>query len=582
MTTLSTITHPRDEVEKKVNFFVDYFKFYNRRIGNLHFYRFDTPLQIIDKMRFQVTNNFDNGFIYFSNHLDRLSKDDFELISKCSTKHKFIRRLQEVHRSNKKMQLILWKSRRLKLNLNELYLDLDSNQTNYVVEAITNLLGCKHKLATHREGLIYLSGLLVSLFRYKGLDRREIDEKLASIFSRDIYTFPFPTNIEKIEDKDHRHNQKQNYISTRNFKQQFDGLKTSLEREPYKSKAIFKLENISYEHNESLSVRYGSMELVSFNDPRIQKLVPLCQKNDLADDFFEGDNFMLIIADVYRYSSKNDSQLYSTVESGVEYIKSKLNSPYPKLNTRHYLITNNFEQIGTGRLFEPSIARIRKYDRPRLQNNAFMALENANYLLSTKLIYLEDLFQRAERTNDPAEYWRYLENLVPLDKNNQKQVKSLVSRAITKLYKKELFLEYREFFINELANSFDPDRRNEILGSQKDLYMKRKYDELDYHEIGRRIGDNAFVKLLLKYMRKHPSRANHESYTSYVKGILTEAYELRNMIIHTGEFNDNLHHKIKVSFPGIVRLFRQFCIQAVLNAKNRNHDFDKLIMSKIK
>jgi len=84
-----------------------------------------------------------------------------------------------------------------------------------------------------------------------------------------------------------------------------------------------------------------------------------------------------------------------------------------------------------------------------------------------------------------------------------------------------------------------------------------------------------FIKHLQKLYLKHRSRRNLSNVKNYYLGVLIEAYELRNMKIHSGRCHKKLEMKLVHLFPRLVNRFRNVLLHECKNIKSKN--FDELI-----
>ena len=103
---LSDIKHPDKNVEEKVNFFADYYRFINSRVGYIKQFRLDTPESIINKIYWQLLTNYYKSKPYVTNYLGQLTKLDIETIGKIVLQTRKVRLLQKLTEEEKPFNTI--------------------------------------------------------------------------------------------------------------------------------------------------------------------------------------------------------------------------------------------------------------------------------------------------------------------------------------------------------------------------------------------------------------------------------------------------------------------------------------------
>ncbi len=79
MSLLYSLQNSSPLIEKKVNFFHDWFLFYANKVGRLYDFELDNPSSLIEKIIFQIENNFDKCIPYIDDYFksNYFINDDF-------------------------------------------------------------------------------------------------------------------------------------------------------------------------------------------------------------------------------------------------------------------------------------------------------------------------------------------------------------------------------------------------------------------------------------------------------------------------------------------------------------------------
>lgn len=260
MTYLNQITHRNPNIQEKVNYFADYFHFVNNKLGKIPEIQFENHLSLVTKITYQIELNLKKSTPYLTNYFsnDLLNPDKFigrfPHASICSAQ--IVDYLSE---NDKRRVKWIKENPDFLSNLNSLRIELETSMIDEALTSLISFLRCKHKLKTHSDVIAYLTRIIVTEFRFRGHSKEDVSRIISKIMSDDLEEFPFPKNI--IEQK-HIENYKElkaHFISSRDFKSQFEGIKNLFEKEEETSYFVFRIFGLSMKELEKTEIEYDNI-----------------------------------------------------------------------------------------------------------------------------------------------------------------------------------------------------------------------------------------------------------------------------------------------------------------------------------
>jgi len=231
--------------------------------------------------------------------------------------------------------------------------------------------------------------------------------------------------------------------------------------------------------------------------------------------------------------------------------------------------------IGGSNAFRTAPTQYHPYELVPLANNdIFKKLGKFKASPAAQIMYsIEPQLIKALKSKISADYWQYLESLIPpkiVGDRANKQVKDTVSRIL--LLNEKITSDNRIF--ETLIHAFDLfnggyDRLGveykAMPAIQKQMRQRQvpaPVRKLNY----------PFVAELLKEHDAPMDAAYYEKARQYYQGILTEAYAIRNFDVHAGTGNNRALIKIQKTLPGMIFRFRGLIFDAIKEYPNATID----------
>lgn len=567
------ITHPNELTQKKVRYFANYYAFAINQLGKSAEFELENFHSLIDKIIFQMENNPTTKSIpYIESYLNH------PLLSPTNKYFREIKRASEVstvfaaflNESNSgKKAWVCNGSNLLKLKRFRTY--LRKYMLKNAVKAIISFLACEHELGEHKDDLRFFTRLVAVELFYSQPDRKELVNIISRIMSRDIKVFPFcpvflkrnKGNIEKAKEK---------FLENRTFVQQFEGIRSAFRENPMKKFFIFRVGNI--EADSDFQFDFEEVRLISKDSSRIQSVKRIFFEKGFDDpNFFENSFGMYAIVEhltkgPVSFSAKGAQKKVLDAIGHVNQVCGTSGC----VDKSSFLYTDDFVNIGGS---VSLLGQIRKLDPIQVHK---LRISNLSGYLRTKKIKAKKRFQEIEKIYLGAtksgkidDYWRYLEAIM----GGQPFKEKVVQIVAPKLYQTEeaqlkayLLSCFSLFNVNPTVLGTTPEKQKEI------FYRIRTEEDFDLGLIRSEI-DNEFVIDLCNLI----SDLKSSDRQLYVRGIINEVQEQRNLIQHSGKVGTKSELKLLESLPSILHAFRAEVInQMRQNPKLELNEIIKLMV----
>ena len=581
---LNFITNPNPKLQEKMRFFADHFLFVNEYLGRLPEVPFDNPYSLLDKIIFQIENNFKRSYIYLPNYFNQF----FSFYNQL-TNRKEILKIEGLYKqylleSNK--NLWIQNNPSFLIEIKKLHEDYQNTLFDDNFSSLFSFLKCPHALKKHEKEIKYCIQILVSQFRFNGYSKNHINSSIDRILSSD--KFPFPPEIIEIKENDERDKAEKEFLEKRSFKDQFYGLKHLLIRPKFQSgNFIYCIENcsLSEELNNTFNVRFDKVTFVSPQHESVKELKKdFKEKSDrfiykTNKDFFSNNNLLAYVNlnyDAIDYAKEDGLKI---VEQELQQFNKHIETEL-QVNITDYLFSENLLIISNGSisLSEQNSRQIESKDLRYLEKNVHEVLRNNSSKAKLQILHNENVFFKTLSTNEISSYWQYIENICwasniisfPKVRDN-----------FSKVLLNQVNALQREFLsqINLMVFPFGIDYK-ELGLDDSDIFiplsgvLKKMNPDFNIISLEKKI-KNYFLKEVIKYYKNFNSREQNKKWIEYFKSLLIELYDYRNAELHSGTVNEFTKIKLQTVMPSLISYVRW---QIIYSCKaNPNLDFEELI-----
>lgn len=580
MPKLSTITHIEPNIAEKVNYFADYFQFTNQRLGEFSLMQFENPLSLVDKVIYQIETNFvEKSTPYLTNHFSNsfFSETEFlEQFPSGNTCNSNIEHYLSDRLSNRGRKRFIEGTPLFLAELKALRNGLRENIIDLTISSLISLLRCKHKLRHHIESINFWILVLVTEFRYRNYSFKDIQDIPSKIMSNDINEFPFPKGIEAKSNQKNYDKLREGYLKTMGFEGRFLAIKSLIEKDSNICHFLFRINNLSSMDKE-FKLIYDDVTLISPYHTEMKLVRSSVRKKFCSKEFFKSKNKFIIGYIQLEFYSRDIavSLAISKIKNAVNYLNRKMKSE-SRLDINFYLMSKDFTYASSGRTFKEDLKKIDERDFLQLDDNPFSYFRALSSNTIKSFLLFEHNYQTAIRENDISKLWQYLENIIATNsafKGVEKE-KDVISNI--------LLLNYRKYSKNQLrydfastVSPFSIDSNSIGLTNREQEYIFSNRYEINPNKYKAKI-KRPFVSELIKLYEKNASRRNLSQVKEYYMSLLTEGYELRNMMIHRGETHPKVELKMKLLFPLLVARFRKNLIDEL--KKYDGTDFSEVLV----
>ncbi|MCV2484340.1 hypothetical protein OD917_05365 [Flavobacterium sp. SH_e] len=542
------INHPDPQIEKKVNFFYDYYLFTVSQMGRNSDFEIDNFQSLTEKIVYQIDHNFELCNAYLLSYLTHplLQSDnkyfkelnDHETISALFTELRISLRKRD---NDAKNIAKIEASKKLKKHL----VNLKKYMFKNALYSIISYLACEHDIAEHKEDLKHYTRIIAVELFFQKKSKADIRNLFDKILSRDIEVFPFSNHLKKDNLKDKEELQK--FIENKSFREQFEGILNYLKKPAKKNYFIFRIGNIICE--EDLLFKFNDLVFCTKNDSKMMSIINSYEKKRESSDINFFDSEFHLFAIVSQNINHEREDVTIAINKAYDYLShiNKTCNTSGFIDKNSYLFTEDFINVGYNISWSGTANRLNKQSTSFLAHNSpfeFLArkrIKSKNHFLS-----FEDIYIKAKTNNNIDEYWRYLENLIKIP----------LKEKFANFIENDLVLTEIALTENYIANilslwNYNEKRTKLTFEEQKSLILKMQKENFQYEEI-LSITENEFLKDLIEYR----ASLKEKKIKDYSLRILNEIYAQRNFIQHSNKIHEKTKLKLEATIPILLSCFR--------------------------
>jgi hypothetical protein len=559
MTFLNQITNPEKLIETKVNFFADYYNYIASQIQESDNLEIENYLSLMEKMIFQIVTNLDNCSKYIDSYLTHpLIQKENNYFKEFKNYTLVFNLFEEYKRNSRSSHKTTWikNNPNFKLALIRFSIELKKVMFKKSLKEIISFLKCSHHISEHLNDFIHHTNILVSEFLLSNNAKEDVIETFNKIITRDIDSFPFSKIFLKTN-KNNLEQAKKDFLESRTFNQQFEGIFHYLKEKKKSEYYIFRIYNIKTD--KSFKFKYDQ---VTFYHPEHRKFKGINKKlNELpfSGKFFS-DKDMILATIKINNSSKKISELIAvnTIKKELEFLENscKSNSLF---EYHSYLKTQNFQDIGSKWSRKENSHTISESNKRQLNKNPFILLKNVNEQCKKHFLNYEYLFVKAQVSGMPEDYWHYFETLFKIITGNiTNLINTVASILVLSSHQCEkTIIEY--YIINSIVNS----NANQLNLSETDFRKIRNSNKQNLLSLANDV-THPFINYLLERKKINP---NYRELKAFYSRIFWDCYSQRNSVIHSFQRNQKVLMSIDTKLPNLVLRFRNTLINSMVENK---------------
>jgi hypothetical protein len=581
MPRIKRITNPNKLVEEKVNYFLDQITHVTTYAGWHWHLELESPISLLEKIIFRLTNDNEYRLTYFDNYFKHSFFTSDTFWSRYKTYpdiEKLATQYNQLGKKQKGAKISLLSDVSFHNNLQILHKDLTHKMASDLMNGVIKTVLCPHKLEdlvphtneTHAAALKSIACALVSAYIFKGYTKGEISEIITKVFSKDATTFPFPPHVKT-------KTQRKKHLAKGTLKNQLHGFTNALKLDQERGIIMVKVYGGIFP--QTFEFKYNQVDFYGKNHSIVRLIKGKMASTDIVDFFSEGD-YILATAEIGWHSQ------HSLLDNIVKKIRGEL-APLSASLDRNFNVdtTTNYIWLSTRNEYKGMAWSSRKFDNPiperaleQLSDNAYQALGKLKGTAVNWFLKYEPLFVQAHMNCSISDYWLYLEILLSYNQT-RKAVMDNISSIV--LLNEKLMNDRR--ILTTIVDSFTPFSGGfQLLNVTKEKWRK-VIPSIRKGKIPREIRnvDYPFLKELINEYDNQLDAAYYKKAKVYYSGILTEAYEYRNFIVHSGSASDASKDKLASTLPNIVVRTRWAFFNALKNGEH-NTPFDLIIENLVK
>ena len=435
MPAIKRITNDNSDVEAKVNYFIDRFNHHVLYGGTEWHMELENQLSMIEKILFQLTGDPDHWVVYIDNYLGHEYFNDplhwkrypaYENVAKVISAYKVAKNVTE------KKQLLDQSS--FQKGLERLREELSFHMPENLMSLLMSIFLCAEPLEGHEhiEKLNLVTKLMVSEGYFCGKSYNDLHEVINRIFynrnekSYGDRQFPFPAEVKKSGRK--------KYLNARSLENQISGFKSVMQRNPHHGIVVMRVFG-SIRLPDDYEFRYND---VYFLGPKAKKILKIKatipeQNKDFIEFFKDEDCFYLASNQEWFSYFNIKYRMREFVREQLEYVSAILHRSMEVDHTDSFITaTRQWKFVGGTYSFASDATRFRSDQLDVLNNNnVYKALAACKKSPAAQLIFsTEPQLIRALKSGITADYWQYLEALIPMNLKGKKQIKEVVPKIL--------------------------------------------------------------------------------------------------------------------------------------------------------
>lgn len=588
---MSLITDESDvNLEKKENFFADYFNYLNKNLGLYSHLEFETPLSLCDKVVFQIENNPNHMIGYLDYYLKHIFFESggftnrFEyykklrpLIDEYIEKEKVSDKKEYIDTSN------------FLENLKNYIEELKTSQIEVVIELLYTMFHCQHTIEEHKDDITHLTQIIVSHLRFSDKKEKDIDKLIKSIMSQDKNDFPLPKLILSKRNGDNYDEIVDAFFENLDFLGQLRGIINFVENDDEWGYNLIRIFKLQLPVNKSIN--YGNVEILNPKNEKFDKIKTKIRGRERLEkvwhEFTETEGASVAVVKGLWNDERTLNKSIREVQRTVDHINNRLglNAYLDPFEVRW---TSNFEGMGYIQKYNKSSEELSKDDIGKLKgDNLFELLRDNPSNAANTLKSAEKFYNRALISNDVSDYWHYLECIIPLKKSSKEKVDKQVKSAcasilmLNRKYKfHDIIAFYLYYFLDGTYNSSDDKRTENSFSRVESMIIRRNNSWNIAFEESASFEHHPIIKELREISEERDSNDNIKNEYKYFYGIFHELYEIRNTYIHRGITNKYAERKLSLIIPKFIRTIRGEILEEV--KKHKQIEMESIIENIIK
>jgi hypothetical protein len=573
MTFLNQITNPEKLIETKVNFFADYYNFVASQIQESDNLEIENYLSLIEKMVFQINTNLNNCSKYIDSYLTHPLIQKENSYFKEYKNYSLVSNLfEEYKRNTKPNRKTRWISDNpnFKLALIRFSIELKKVMFKKSLKEIISLLKCIHNIAEHKNDFIHHTNILVSEFLLSNKAKEDVIKTFNKIITRDINIFPFSTTFLR-KNKNNLLQAKKEFLETRTFDQQFEGIFHYLKEKKRNEYFIFRIYNIKA--NKSFKFKYNEVTFYHPEHRKFDEFSKQIKEIPFSAKFFSEKDMILAIIKIQNSSKKISEQIaINTIKKELEYLEFSCTSN-SLFEYHSYLSTLNFKDLSSKWSQKENSHTISERNEISLKMNPFILLKNVNKQCKEHFLNYEYLFVKAQVSRTPEDYWHYFETLLKvISENTTNLINTIASILVLSSHQCEKSL-IENYIVNSIVNS----NESQLNLSQSEFKILRNSKKQNLLLKAKDV-THPFINHLFERKNINP---NYRELKAFYSRIFWDCYSQRNSVIHSFQRNEKALLSIDTKLTNLVLRFRNTLIESMIENKEMtfNEQIDLLTIN---
>lgn len=574
------ITNPIKSISDKVNFFADYFDFALMNFGRLGFQQLENHKSLLEKIKFHLDNYSGNSNQYIKHYFENqyLSHKDWLIAEYYSNEWKIINKLKLktfVNLSNENQR------NELNKEITKLIKKLDESLFENALNKIIVTISCTQPLKKHNHSEIfeYYTNLILSEFIFAGFPKEDLKKVFDKILANEVKLennevltdVPLPQTL--LDIKNNPDNKPEifyaaveKYLQNRTLQQQFEGIYHLFKGSSNDKTYVFKLSNVST--SKSISLIYNN---VLFSNQLKKKYVKRGITSKIFRTFFNGKGNLFAEVTVKENNGEvGKSNAILKVNNALNYLNSTLDKK-AKIETDDYIIRENHKGIrhrSYNEVIYPEDEKI------FIKNNPHKILNVNNKTISQFLILDSIYFQglnEAQLELKIVHYWRYIESFFESQDYNSKNIKTTLSQILSKNNTPNLLFNYYNLayhivhaaYYNHIKSIDDRSGINHFFNvtdnELRNLTKPQPIDDINFKRL-KEIINHPYITKKFSWLLKSSKDDKIKLAYDFYMNTLTEAYEQRNFVEHSGIHCNKSVEKVLLTLPEITKQFRSLMI----------------------
>lgn len=564
---INRLDYKNDLLNEKVNFFWDYYDYFITMTGQVWYFELENPWSLVQKIIFQLDSNIFLAHNYLPLYFEKLLKYEkkyLNIFPDYRRIHLLLEEFKNITPQNPKKlpeyrkQWLIRNQSQLLTDFEDFNKDLRQRMLDNSVNGLISILKCLHPLIDHKEDIIFHTKIIGSECLLNKKERKEALRMFSYIVSRDYRKFCYPKGIITLE-------QQKQYFEQKDFNKTYQSIIDFIYVPTEVKYIICKVETLLL--GKKHVFEFGGVTFYPKNHPKLKKVIEFVKrkKSLLVEEIYLKGNYSLAVVEVVPQElALAIKSAKKKVDRALYFLNSTLDANHA-VDTKNFLYTSDFTWFGY--TLSPRIKPIQLSDDDlyKLNDNAYNFLRDKTFVSKDTFLQHEMEFIFARKSSDIYGLWRYLEVLL-FDKTKEtNKIKRYISNALLlteKKYHKRIYSVY----IKSALQSTEPDQLG-VTTSEYQTFFSPKYSVLYPDNI-----KGLFIKEAYLKSKQRFTIITKQKIFDYYFSILTEAYEQRNSIAHSGISQDRATTKLQFSLNLIVTRLRWLIFDYMKNYKNATLD----------